>query len=83
MTDLKQWLEKRAEEDRCLYEMYGKPLEKSHKGKYLAIGPAGRTILGEDDNEVFRQGIETFGSGNFGFFRVGHRALETWLSLAN
>ncbi len=79
MTDLKEWLERRAKEDRHLYERYGKPLEETHSGEYLAIGPEGQTILGEDDSQVFRKAIESFGSGNFGFFRVGHRALEKWL----
>jgi hypothetical protein len=81
MTDLKEWLEWRAEEDRRLYERYGKPFEETHKGEYLAIGPEGQIILGEDDSEVFRQAIESFGSGNFGFFRLGHLVLEKWLSL--
>jgi hypothetical protein len=81
MTYLKQWLENRVEEDHRLYERYGKPLEEAHKGEYLAIGPDGQTILGVDDTEVFRQAIEAFGSGNFGFFRLGYPALEKWLSL--
>jgi len=81
LTDLKEWLERRTEEDQSLYERYGKPLEKAHKGEYLAIGPEGQPILGEDDSEVFRRAIEAFGSGNFGFFRVGHRALEKWLKV--
>ena len=79
MTDLKQWIERRAEEDHHLYERYGKPLEATHNGQYLAIGPEGQIILGEDDSELFRKAIESFGSGRFGFFRVGHPALEKWL----
>jgi hypothetical protein len=36
MTDLKEWLERRAEEDHRLYEQYGRPLEEAHKGEYLS-----------------------------------------------
>jgi hypothetical protein len=83
MTDLKEWLAHREHEDGQLYERYSKPLELEHTGEFAAIGPDGRVILGEDDSEVFRKAIESFGSGNFGFFRIGHRALEKWLSLTN
>ncbi|HZA25558.1 MAG TPA: hypothetical protein VFA32_23670 [Dehalococcoidia bacterium] len=79
MTGLKEWLTQREQEDIQLYERYGKVLESEHSGKFVAIGPEGQTLLGEDDSEVFREAVETFGSGNFGFFRVGHRALEKWL----
>jgi hypothetical protein len=81
MTDLERWLARRAEEDARLYERYGKSLEKAHKGEFVAISADGQTILGSDDNEVFRSAIEAFGSGNFGLFRIGYPALEKWLSL--
>jgi hypothetical protein len=81
MTDLKEWLERRAEEDHRLYEQYGRPLEEAHKGEYLAIGPEGQIILGKSTTEVLQKAVQAFGSGNFGLFRVGHRALEKWLSL--
>lgn len=29
-TDIKEWLAHRAQEDRRLYEQYGKPLEEAH-----------------------------------------------------
>ena len=57
MTDMKGWLEQRAEEKRRLYQQYGKPLEKAHTGEYVAIGPGGRTILGKRAGEVFLQGL--------------------------
>ena len=81
MTDLKQWLERRAEEDQQLYERYGKPLEEHHKGEYLAIGPKGQTILGKSTSEVLKKAVEAFGSGNFGLFRVGYPGLDKWLTL--
>jgi hypothetical protein len=81
MTDLKQWLERRAEEDYRLYEQYGRPLEEAHKGEYLAIGPEGQIILGKSTTEVLQRAVQAFGSGNFGLCRVGHRALEKLLSL--
>lgn len=81
MTDLERWLARRAEEDARLYERYGKPLDQAHKGEFVAISSDGQTILGSDDNEVFQSAIQTFGSGSFGLFRIGHPALEKWLSL--
>ena len=81
MIDLKQWLTRRAEEDKRLYEQYGKPLEESHSGEYVAIGPGGQTILGTRDVEVLQRAIDAFGSGNFAFKRVGHRAVWRWLCL--
>ena len=82
MTELEQWMAWRSQEDERLYERFGKLLEKEHTGEVVAIGPDGRTILGQDDNQVFQKAIEEFGSGNFGLFRVGYPALERWLSIA-
>ena len=80
MTSLKEWLRHRAQEDKRLYERYGKPLEKDHKGEYVAIGPDGQTIIGASDVIVLQQAIEAFGSGNFALTRVGHRTFGRWLS---
>lgn len=80
MEDIQVWLASRAQEDRRLYEQYGKPLEEVHKGEYLAIGPEGQTILGKRTGEVLKRAMEAFGSGNFGLFRVGHRALGRWIT---
>lgn len=82
MEDIQEWLAHRAQEDRHLYEQYGKPLEVAHKGEYVAIGPAGQTILGGSVGKVLKKAIEAFGSGNFGLFRVGHRALGRWITLS-
>ena len=81
MTDMKGWLEQRAEEKRRLYQQYGKPLEKAHTGEYVAIGPGGRTILGKRAGEVLQQAVDAFGERNFGLFRVGHRTFARWLKI--
>jgi len=80
VEDIKEWLARRAQEDERLYEEYGKPLEEAHKGEYVAIGPEGQTIFGGSTAEVLQQAVEAFGSGNFGLFRVGHRALGRWVT---
>ena len=81
LTDLKGWLSRRAEEKQRLYKEHGKPLEEAHTGEYLAIGPEGQTILGKKSGEVLRKALDSFGSGNFGLFRVGHRAIARWLRI--
>ena len=81
MTSVKEWLATRGQQDRRLYERFGKPLEKTHKGEYVAIGPDGETILGKSAAEVLQKAIETFGSGNFALARVGHRTFGRWLNL--
>ena len=81
MAELEKWMAWRRLEDELLYKQYGKPLETEHTGEFAAIGPGGESIVGADDNEVFRKGIEAFGSGNFGIFRIGHSTLEKWLSI--
>jgi hypothetical protein len=82
MADLKEWMTRRVAHDQELYDRYGKPLEASHKGEYVAIGPEGRTILGKTDVEVLEQAIKAFGSGNFALKRIGHRTVGQWLNSA-
>ena len=81
VTNYAKWKAHRIQEDERLYEEYGKPLETEHIGEYVAIGPDGRTLLGESTDEVLQKGVEAFGGGNFGLFRIGHSALEKWLSI--
>jgi hypothetical protein len=81
MPDAKEWLAARMETDRCLYERYGKALEASHCGEYVAVDPDGQTIVGKTDVEVLEQAINTFGSGNFALRRIGHRTFGRWLTL--
>lgn len=59
-------------DDDTLYERYGKPLEKEHRGKYIAISRDGRVIVDSNDLSVIGQAINTFGSGNFVFRRIGY-----------
>jgi hypothetical protein len=66
--------ELRAEADR-LYEEFGKPLEAEYWGKFVAISPAGRFLLGDDAHDVSVKAAETFGPGNF-VFKVGPRAVS-------
>jgi hypothetical protein len=54
-----------------LYQQYGKTLEPTHYGEYVAIASDGRMLVGPDDIEIVRQAIADFGSGNFAFYRVG------------
>jgi len=81
MTNLEQWMAQRAEKDAQLYKKYGKPLEKEHTGEYAAIGPNGQVIFGMSTDEVLQKGVENFGSGHFGLFRIGYSALGKWLTL--
>ncbi|HEU0022550.1 MAG TPA: hypothetical protein VFR55_12895 [Dehalococcoidia bacterium] len=81
MAKKDEWASARIEEDDRLYELYGKPLEEEYSGKFVAIGPDGQTILGDDDAEILQQAIEKFGSGTFAFTRVGDRTLGRWLAL--
>ena len=65
--------------ERLLYRKYGRPLETDHKGEYIAINPEGKTVHGPRAGEVLRRAVDAFGSGNFGLFRLGHRAFAEWL----
>ena len=81
MTDYEKWTAHRVKEDEWLYEDYGKSLEKEHTGEYVAIGSGGRILFGKSTDEVLKKGVEAFGGGNFGLFRIGYPALEQWLTL--
>ena len=81
VDDLKGWLANRAKEEKPLYEQYVKPLEDTHKGEYLAVGPEGQTIIGKRAGEVLQEAVVTFGTGNFALLRVGHTTFGTWLQL--
>ena len=61
----------------ALYEQYGKPLEATHQGKYLAISPEGKTILGESLLEVAQKAAATFGPGNF-VYKISERVVGKW-----
>ena len=60
-----------------LYKKYGKPLEKKHWGKFIAISPKGQTVLAPTLNEASKKATK-FGRGNF-VFKVGEYAVGDWL----
>ncbi len=70
-----QSLEHKAE---ALYEQYGKPLEKTHKGNYIAIAENGKTIIGTSALEVMQEAKQRLGPGNF-IFKLGERSIGKWL----
>ena len=66
------------EQSDALYERYGKPLEKTHRGKYIAISMTGKTLIADTLMELMQQAKETLGPGNF-IFKIGARAVGNWL----
>lgn len=62
-----------AQADR-LYDRYGKPFEKEHRGKYILIYPDGRTIVGNELVEVLQRAEADVGPGGF-IFKVGQKAV--------
>lgn len=78
MADLKAWMANRTATDERLYERYGKPLEAEHKGKFVAIGPGGQTILGTEELAVALEAEEKFGAGNFALRRIGYHYNVRW-----
>ena len=74
-----EWMEHKLEEQRRLYEKYGRPLEKEHKGEFVAISLEGEILLDKRLGELLKQAIDTFGPDNFAMARVGHDAMAEWL----
>ncbi len=62
----------------ALYERYGKPLEKTHRGKYVAISQAGKTLIADTVVALMQKAKTTLGPGNF-IFKIGERAVGQWL----
>jgi len=63
-----------------LYKKYGKPLEKEHWGKFLAVSQRGKIILGENLYEVIKKASDTFGPENF-VYKVGEISVGKWLKI--
>lgn len=61
----------------ALYERYGRPLEARHRGEYIAISPAGETVLAPTVLEVAEKALQAFGPGSF-VFKVGEKAVWRW-----
>lgn len=57
-----------------LYEEYGRPLEEEHWGEFVAISKDGRTLLGQDLQDVLVKANAAFGPGVF-VYKVGPRAV--------
>ena len=81
-TYINEWLSKKAQERKRLYEKYGKPLEEEHAGEFVAIAHDGRVIWGRDDGEVLRKAVDQMGSGNFVLARVSHPTFGKRLALS-
>lgn len=61
-----------------LYKKYGKPMEKEHIGKYLAVSFQGKTFLGNNLYEVAKRASDTFGPANSIVYKVGDIAVWKW-----
>ena len=55
-------LEAKLQADK-LYEQYGKPLEDTHLGEYIAIAPDGKYLISQDLLDVVNKATDTFGPG--------------------
>ena len=79
MTHDQEWLQRKLEKQRQLYEKFGKPLEKEHKGEFIAISLEGEILLDRRLGELLKQAIDEFGPDNFAMARVGHDSMAEWL----
>jgi hypothetical protein len=61
----------------ALYERYGRPLEATHRGAYVAISPSGQTVLAPTALEAADKALEAFGPGSF-LFKIGEKAVWRW-----
>ena len=66
------------EQSEALYERYGKPLEKTERGKYIAISQDGKTLIADTVFDLMQQAKAKLGPGNF-IFKIGERAVGKWL----
>ena len=75
-----RWMERKLDEQRRLYDLYGRQLEKEHTGEFVAISLDGDIILGRREGEILKRALDTFGRDNFAMARVGHEAMAEWLT---
>lgn len=66
-----------TQQSAALYERYGKPLEATHRGEYVAIAEDGRTLLAPTLVQALADGAVRLGPGNF-VFNIGERVVATW-----
>ena len=76
------WMERKLEEQRRLYEQYGKALERDHTGEFVAISLDGDILLDRKMGKLLRRATDTFGRDNFAMARVGYEAMTEWMSAA-
>lgn len=81
MTTEQVMIEELIERRRRLYELYIKPLEAKHKGKWAAVSYDGDVILARREGEASGCGSDSFGHGNFEILRVGYDVTLEWVSL--
>lgn len=62
---------------RALYATYVKPMETQHRGRFVAVSSAGKTIVGDDLLDVAQKAKATFGPGSH-LFKVGEVAVGKW-----
>lgn len=75
---------KRKETDN-LYQTYGKPLEQSHRGEYLAIFKDERIlvmVVGKDDLEVIGVASKA-GQKPYHLYRIGQRYVYKFRQLTS
>lgn len=65
---------KKQDSDR-LYDLYVKPLEKEHKGKYATVDFSGETILASTLLEAIQKADDKFGSKQTITFKVGAKVV--------
>lgn len=78
--DKEEWMERKLAEQRRLYDLYGRPLEKKHTGEFVAISLDGDIILGRREGEILKRALDTFGRDNFAMARVGHKGMAEWVT---
>jgi hypothetical protein len=66
-----------AQHGERLYDRYAKPLEAEHTGKFIAIAPDGRLMIGDTLRDVAARANSEFGRGNF-LFKIGPRSVGKW-----
>jgi hypothetical protein len=66
-----------ARQGERLYDLYAKSLEAEHAGKFVAIAPDGRLMIGDTMREVAIDANGAFGRGNF-LFKIGPRSVGRW-----
>lgn len=66
------------QEAQAAYNRYGKPLEREHKGKFVAVSLKGQVLVANSLVKAMKQANDTFGPGGF-VFKIGQRAVGEWL----